>query len=680
MSNLTCPGCGSVYPLAAVQKLDHFTCAVCHQTIVVPIAGPAPSRAAPPPPVRAQAFVPPPPTYQQPKPAPSAPRHHHAAPRPPEATGPNWGLIGAVAAVVAAIVVGIVMFSSGKPADEKPAEPAPAALPKPATKTPQAAPTGGDPERDPSAWKALPAPERADRTIKYLAALDRRSASALSAAYTFLKARDEPDAIQKVAEMELARDPTTGWAHQARGDAMVVDRIEHCLAQCPRAEEADSPAVQKLNKLKKDHAPDGGVWWADAAMQKEIDATIVLIRDEEKALADPYEWAVAKWRVYQRRIEIMRDYASIDGTVGPYLIFVQVKAQPGTPMQSVPEMEVNRAKRVLNQNKTLFSAFYDGFHEAFGKTFGISKYDKSNLDDKTILKANIFADETTWELYHQKLGFLPFLVGIRAYYQADEPRFIVSYDPGGDELSSQTDKVQCHEATHQLLHFYTWDVSRKAEGRELAWAQCDTRGLWLDEGFAEFFSSHKRDNGKYLWMQPLDDDMKWLWAFSQVFAKKRWAMWSLDEMLAIVDQDQVADQATKRVLPKSVKQPTAQQTADAAMAVQLMAPVFYAKAWSLVYFLWNQVDASGRPVYRDRFAAFVKDSLHVRQVNVEGRGLQTRVLTASDFRKALGLEAEDRYRAFEKEWLAWETAMLAKSQNADWATYRDDWMTKLGVK
>jgi hypothetical protein len=689
MSNLTCPGCGSVYPLAAVQKLDHFTCAVCHQTIVVPIAGPAPSRAAPPPPVRAQPFVPPlatprpVPAYQPPPPpvphAPHAPRHHHAPVRAPDESGPNWGLIGAVGAVIAAVVVGILFFTGDKPGAENAGVATSPAAPKPDVKPAAAAPSAPDPEKDPSAWKALPAAERADRTIRYLASLDGKSPSALSNAYTFLKARDEPEAVQKVAEMELARDPTSGWAHQARGDSMVLDRVEHCLTECARADEADTPAVQKLNKLKKDHAPETGVWWADASVQKDVDATIAQIRADEKTLQDPYEWAVAKWRVYQRRIEVMRDYPAITDTVGPYLIFVQVKATPGTPLESVPETEMNRAKRVLNQSKTVFSACYDGFHDAFGKTLGVARYDKSNLDAQTILKANVFADESTWELYHQKLGFLPFLTGVRAYYEAEEPRFVVSYDPG-DDTAAQSERVQCREATLQLLHFYTWDVSRKADGRELTWAQCLPRPLWVDEGFAEFFSSHRRDGGKYVWMQPLEPRMQSLWTFSQVFQKKRWAMWSLDEILAIVDGEQVTDQATKRAVPKAAKQFTPEQQAAVAQALELLRPVFYSKAWSLVYFLWNQTDASGRPVYRERFAAFLKESLHVRQVNVEGRGLQTRTVTASDFRKAMGLEAEDRYRAFEKEWLAWEAAFLDKAKTDAWAKYRDDWLQKLGVK
>jgi hypothetical protein len=251
MSNLTCPGCGSVYPLTAVQTLDHFPCAVCHQTIIVPIAGPAASRAAQPtaprqpPPAQYQAPAAPPPIPRpaaaqparpaapqahRPAPAQHAPaaHHHHRAHHAPrrESSGPNWGLIGAGVAVVAAIGVGVLLLTDKKPSASPDKAAAPQKLPAPVVaEAPKA-----DPMKDPEAWKALSASERADRTVRYLTALDRRDGSQLSAAFSFLKARGETDAIRKVAELELARDPSTGWAHQARGDVMIVERIDRCLA------------------------------------------------------------------------------------------------------------------------------------------------------------------------------------------------------------------------------------------------------------------------------------------------------------------------------------------------------------------------------------------------------------------------------------------------------------------
>jgi hypothetical protein len=83
MSQLTCAGCGSVYPMTGVQALDTFTCSVCHRVIVVPIAGPSAARAAHatararpddlPPPIPAPPPVPAPRRVPAPKPVPAPP-------------------------------------------------------------------------------------------------------------------------------------------------------------------------------------------------------------------------------------------------------------------------------------------------------------------------------------------------------------------------------------------------------------------------------------------------------------------------------------------------------------------------------------------------------------------------------------------------------------------------------
>ena len=86
---------------------------------------------------------------------------------------------------------------------------------------------------------------------------------------------------------------------------------------------------------------------------------------------------------------------------------------------------------------------------------------------------------------------------------------------GFEETQEYTDQVQCHEATHQLVHFYTWDITRKITGKTPKWLDALTRPLWSTEGFAEFFSSHKVEGGKYSWMVPLENRMEQLWIFDE---------------------------------------------------------------------------------------------------------------------------------------------------------------------
>src|SRR5205814_496024 len=99
---------------------------------------------------------------------------------------------------------------------------------------------------------------RADRRTRAVAGrarrgAERRAGAALSNACTFLKKRDETDAVREVALMELARDPSTGWAHQARGDVIATDKIDRVVAECTKADTVDSPGVRKLARIRKAH-------------------------------------------------------------------------------------------------------------------------------------------------------------------------------------------------------------------------------------------------------------------------------------------------------------------------------------------------------------------------------------------------------------------------------------------
>src|SRR5262249_34123700 len=151
-----------------------------------------------------------------------------------------------------------------------------------------------------------------------------------------------------------------------------------------------------------------------------------------------------------------------------YLVFVQVKAPAGTPIEQVSADELTRARRVLNQSRELFAAVYEGVPSALDQPLGIAPLGKKDPDEKTTPKAHGFADQATWELYHQRLGFLPWAQETRAYYDFEEPRFLATYD-GGPDRPPWHEHLQCCEAARQLLHFYTWDVTRKTAGRELSW-------------------------------------------------------------------------------------------------------------------------------------------------------------------------------------------------------------------
>ncbi len=682
MSNLTCPGCGSVYPLSAVSRFDVFKCAVCHETIVVPIAGPAPSRAAP---ARAMRDVPPPAAAPPLRTAATPPRTNAPSRRtehaPPSDAAPkhrvDWGIVVAAVAVCAAVAVGAVLLRGENAAPRQDtsalAPKSEAAPPASASSAPRA-----DPTKDPDAWRALSAAERADRTVKYFAALDRRNSGALVKAYEFFKARGETDAVRRVADMEIAQDPTTEWAHAARGDVDAGSRIDRCLAECARAEEIDSPGVRRLAALQKDRRPASGAWWAGEALAKDVDAAIAQVRAEEKALASPPEWAAAKWRSYRAAAVSTKGRPALDAVAGPYLVFVEMNAPAGTPVDGVSADEQARAKRVLAATESVLEACYDGFFAQFGDGLGLRRRDATSVDVDTVLKVDVLAASADMDALVKRLGAPP-PIGGRALYEDDEPRFVVAL-ASDDAAPHDADDALCRAAVRQILHAATWDLSRDARGAGPSWAECRTRPAWIDAGLAAFFASHERQGTKFAWMRPRDDAMRTIWATTAALKKKRWADWSLDEILAAADDAEVFDQAVRRVSPKTVNRPTAEQLVEMRLAVGAMVPLFEAKAWSLVRFLWDQCDASGKPSRRDAFLRFVKNGLNATGDADGGTASRKRALGAGAFRKAMGLAAEDAYRAFEKEWLAWEAALLERSRRPEWATARDRVLETLGAK
>jgi hypothetical protein len=480
--------------------------------------------------------------------------------------------------------------------------------------------------------------------------------------------------------MELARDPQSSWAHLARGDTMVRDRIDRCLAECVRADDAESAAVRKLTALRKEKEPATGTWWADPPLTAKIEAILGEIRAEDAALKDPYAWAVAKWTIYQRRIEVMRDHAAISGTAGPYLVFIQVNAPPGTPIEQVGAEETSRARRILDHETVLFSAVYEAFHELVGKPLGLLRYDKSNLDEKTILKANVFADEATWQLYEEQIGNASWSKGTRAYYNREEPRFLVSYDPGTPERAALSDRAQAHVAVYQLLHFYTWDAARRSDGRELDWVACDARPSWLDHGFAALFASHRVEGGRYSWMQPREADLEDIWIASQAFPKRRWAMWNLAELLDTGSDADVTVAAGRRAFPNALAELTPEQEAQRRAVVDAVRPVFFSKSWSLASFLWHATDATGKPRYRDAFVRYLGEGLKVRQETLPGKGRVTLRLGGAEFRRAFGIESAPKFQAFEKEWLAFEEEAIARAMKPEWTKERDRVFERYGVK
>ncbi len=581
---------------------------------------------------------------------------------------------------LAVVLSGAALAACGGSSD------APAPSPSATTssaKPPDPPKPAADPMTDVAAWKALAAAERAAKAAGVVSKVDAGDSSAVEKCRAFLAERGEDDAVGALAKAALAKGGCAEWEHRAVGDVNVAAEVDACLKSCEAAEDA---AEEKFTALKAQRAAHPGSWWTDSDATKKVRALCAEAKAADALLATPYGQGVQHWVKWQRAIDVMKDSPAVHGARGPYLVFVSLdsmdaaakaaakaaekadpdgrrtKRRPPREMKDVPPAEVERATKILNKNLDLMEKFYDGWMAELGPVFGLTRYDASNSDESTLFKMNVFCDAEEYELYSAKSG--SGMGGFaRAYYSPQEPRFITTYDGGAEHESSfETDQTQCHEATHQLVHFYTWDLSRKALNRDVKWLDCYVRPTWSNEGFAEFFSSFAMKDGKYVWMQPLDSRMSELWILGEIVADKKWRPWELKEFLSIRTAGQLEELSGQRSMT--------QGALEHAVAGNVMANLFYAKAWSFVYFMWY-AEEGGKPKYRDRFVEYLKREFHlVYKFDTIKQAELTLNVGVPDFRKIMGIEKDDKLAAFEKEWLAYETKFVASHKSPKWDAER----------
>jgi hypothetical protein len=258
-----------------------------------------------------------------------------------------------------------------------------------------------------------------------------------------------------------------------------------------------------------------------------------------------------------------------------------------------------------------------------------------------------------------------------------EPRFVTTYDASGvkkgpDEDSEDVDyvdHVQCHEATHQLVHFYTWDLTRKDIGRDPDWLHVFWRPLWSGEGFAEFCSAFTVKDGKRVWLQPLENRMQEMWAFNEIVKEKGWRPWRLSEFLQLVNGKALEKWAETRALKNE----------DEVVATGVMSNLFYGEAWSFVYFLWY-AEENGKPKYRDRYIDYLKAEFHVKfGVDPKTGTVWPAPVDYHAFAHVMGLATDAQWDALDKEWKEFTAKLIAANRKPSWDAERAKIRKNFGI-
>lgn len=585
--------------------------------------------------------------------------------RAPAAAARKRGIPAAAWALGAMAVTGTAAALVILGRDAAPDAPRDAA--SPAAEAPRA-----DPMTDAAAWKALPAARRAELASEVVAGVVVSDAAAVRSAADLLGQRDETDAVRALAERVVAASPDDAWANAALGREDVAAEVDACLKRCEMSEDEGEATFTALREERERNRRTP--WWVAADDAKRLRGLVAAALEVERRLASPYLSGVDKWVRWQRAIPVMKDYPSLHATTGPYVIFVCLNTsdQGGAPTldrvrDATPE-EIETGKQILERNRKLFTEFYDAWMREMGPILSLTRYGPENCDERTLMKANVFRKAEDYNEYNKQAA--PEVMGLaRAYYSPMEPRFITTYHGGGetaDELV-EIDQTQCHEAVHQLVHFYTWDLTRKDIGRDPDWLECAGRMLWSGEGFAEFFSAHRVVDGKYVWMQPLEERMRQIWTFEEIVREKGWQPWRLKEFFSMRHGGDLEALGSAR----------AKLGKDFGLATTVMANLFYGKAWSFVHFLW-WAEEDGKPKYRDRYVKFIQKEFHLTPVEWRGKWYLARP-DSGDFLQIMGWDDEARLAEVEKEWAEFERKLLEREKKPSWDEHRKKFRVRFEI-
>lgn len=516
----------------------------------------------------------------------------------------------------------------------------------------QGAPAG-DPMTDAAAWKALAAEDRRTLTADVVLRTDYASAASARKSYEFLKERAEDAAASDIVTRRLAAARDCAWAHGVRGETDIAKVAAECFKKYELADADDVAPVVALRKLAGDGS---GPTWADAATAKKAEELVAEIAKEDARLSNPYQAAVAKWVQWQHGYRVMRDLPEVHEAAGRYLVFVSTGGDKVARRSKAAE---DKARIVLGRYVGCVKELETAWARDVAGPLHLPAYDGETADERAFLKVNVFTESDDYYEYQFDVDSWD-VEASWAHYVDSEPRFLATLLPRAESQWAPAKTSFLTEGVRQLVHFHTWEATKRARGRELDYAQCLHRPHWSALGFPRFFAHHASTPSA---PRPWIGDA---YVALAVATKKQWKPWSVAEMLSIRDRADLSAAARKR----------GGGGAAGEAAVGVLSELFQARAASLADFLWN-AEAGGKPKHRERYLAWLGSEMVVKtRVDPNGQDVAVRP-SLDDFKRAFGLASDAALAEFGKEWDAYEQGIAEREKSATWDSRIASWLAQI---
>lgn len=264
----------------------------------------------------------------------------------------------------------------------------------------------------------------------------------------------------------------------------------------------------------------------------------------------------------------------------------------------------------FNQIGTVLVAFHEYFRKEFGTLFNLPK-----VTGPLVIIA--WRDRKGYDDYCEELEGVKPMRSRAAHYSPKSHEIVVH---GWDSLRSNPYRpvidngVFTHEATHQLIHYYSSKISKNPNAA--------SNVHWFQEGLAEYcgnlrITKRSRSTGevRYLFGERSASRASELRA---ALSAEEPIYFTLEEMLSLRNSREMQAMA-KNKSPEDW---------------QSLTSLFYAQAWTFIYFLREQENGQR---FWQKFLEVMKAELEDKSNTIAAR-------------KTLGIEDVE---ALEKEWLEW---------------------------